>query len=323
MDPDYEVIVVGGGPAGLSGALALARYGRRVLVCDDGHPRNASSAAVHGFLTRDGVPPAEFLQLARTELARYPSIHHAEVRIADIEATTDQRSPFLVKAADGRGWGCRKILLATGLVDELPPIEGLSARWGRSVFPCPFCDAWEFRQQPMAVLADAPTSCDFTLELLTWTRQIVFLTHGGLELEPKLEDRLARMGIRIEHRKIRRLEGPGDRLEAIRFEDDTRTPCRALFLLAHQQQRSPLPEKLGRLPLNSDQLVSTSPLQATRARGVFVAGNASDGLQVAILAAAEGFKAAYAINDELIDDLIADSERNAAPDTTRHPCSAG
>lgn len=299
----YDVIIVGGGPAGLSGALVLGRCDRRVLVCDDGKPRNARSQAMHGFLTRDGTPPSEFLRLARDELKRYPSIDFAACEVTDVNRDGDQ---FVVALRDGSVLQSRKILLTTGLVDELPAIAGLAERWGSSVFPCPFCDAWEYRNQPMAVLGNQlKPACGFAFEMLTWTRDFTVLTHGSDEEAAQELERLDRLGVKVDRRRISALEGTHPKLEYIQFADGDRIPCAALFVLTSQRQRTPFAEKLG-ARLNRERAVRTDSLQHTGQRGIFAAGNASEGLQSAILAAAEGFKAAYAINDELIDDLIAE-----------------
>lgn len=295
----YDVIVIGGGPAGLSGALVLGRCGRSVLVCDDDRPRNRFSHAMHGFLSRDGMPPADFLRLAREEVQRYPSVHFQRTEVVEVERAADGFEVTLAGGTVARG---RKLLLATGLVDALPPVEGLRERWGRSVFPCPFCDAYEYRGQPMAVYGTAAAAgCGFALEMLTWTERLTLLTDGSAEEDHAQARNLERLHVRIDRRKIRRLEGAGTGLEAVCFEDGTRMPCHALFVITDQHQRNGFAQKLG-ARLTVDATVRTGPLQHTRVRGVYAAGNAAVGLQAAIIAAAEGFKAAYALNDELIED---------------------
>ncbi|PTY06234.1 NAD(P)/FAD-dependent oxidoreductase [Opitutaceae bacterium EW11] len=313
MDILYDVIVLGAGPAGLSGALVLGRCARRVLVCDDGKPRNAPSRAVHGFLSRDGTPPSELLRAARADLARYPSVEFRRAQAVDVGR--DERS-FWAKLHDGAEIRGHKLLIATGLIDELPQIPGLAERWGRSVFPCPFCDAWEYRDKPMAVLAtDVAASCSFAIEMLTWTRKLTLLLDGARTADPRPLERVARLGISVEHRRVARLEGSAQTLQTVVLRDETRIPCHALFLLTVQRQRNGFAEKLGCSLVRDDRTVRTDELQHTRTRGVYAAGNAAVGLQAAILAAAEGFKAAYAINDELIEDFVARQEA-ASPGET-------
>lgn len=315
MQNEYEIVVVGGGPAGLSGALVLGRCGRRVLVVDAGHPRNSRSSAVRGYLTRDSCPPHEFLAAGRSELARYPTVEWLDGNVAQARA---EGRGYAVLLNTGRWVTAKKLLLCTGLVDLLPSIQGLEERWGTSVFPCPFCDAWEFRGQPIALLGCDSLPCEFAFELLTWTRQLTLLTDGRPPPSPEWQERLARARIGVEATRIARLEGPDRQLERITFIDGRTVDCRALFLVTRQRQASALAEQLGCTPLTPDQTVPTSPLQHSRVRGVFVAGNAAEGLQVAILAAAEGFKAAYAINDELVNDEFSSSSATATCSESRH-----
>ena len=257
---------------------------------------------MHGYLSRDGMPPAEFLDECRAQLKRYPTITLLHEEVTDVERF---EGGFEATLATGKVYRGRKLLLATGLVDELPPIEGLRERWGSSVFPCPFCDGWEYRGRPMAVYGTGTSaSCAFTLEMLTWSRELVLLTDGSDDDDPREVARLNRLGVRVERRRIQKLEGPGRELQQILLADGSRFPCEALFVMTSQHQRAGFAEKLG-AHLTEDATVPTGPLQHTRVRGVYAAGNASVGLQAAILAAAEGFKAAYAINDELVEDWAA------------------
>ncbi len=267
---------------------------------------------MHGFLSRDQMPPAEFLGQCRRELALYPTVTLAG---AEVVSAVRIEQGFEAALASGQTILAKKILIATGLVDELPEIPGLREKWGRSVFPCPFCDGWEFRDQPMALLCCGALLCDFAFELLTWTKKLHFLTHGSKGPSDDAVQRLERMHISIRTEPVTSLEGPAGKLRYIRFADGAAIECRALFLATSQRQRSELASQLGCAPLTPDRTVPTDDLQHTRSRGVFVAGNAAEGLQVAILAAAEGFKAAYAINDELIQDILlqADVPASAEP----------
>jgi thioredoxin reductase len=301
MNPEYDVLIIGGGPAGLSGALVLGRCGRRVLVCDDNRPRNARSHGVRGYLSRDGIAPADLLKVSREQLQHYPSVELRNVEVVDVNAVADG---FEATLPDGVVVRSKKLLIATGLVDELPPIEGLRERWGDSVFPCPFCDGWEYRGRPMAVYgSEYNAACGFAQELLTWSQELTLLTDASDENLPHETERLRRLGIRVDRRRIAKLEGPGVELERIVFDDGSYLACNALFVMTRQHQRNGFAEKLGCRP-DEEGTVPTTTLQHTRTRGVYAAGNASVGLQSAILAAAEGFKAAYAINEELIEDFV-------------------
>lgn len=297
---DYEVIVVGGGSAGLSAALVLGRCGRHALVCDDGKPRNAAARGLHGFVTRDGIPPAEFLEIARKQALAYPTIEFSRVKVDDADRV---EGGFMVLLADGRRLRCRKLLLATGLVDALPEIEGFRQFWGKSAFICPFCDGWEIRGQRIAVFGQEEDVHDFALEMLQWTKEIVICTDGPAPFDDAKRARLKCIGIELCEKKVRRLEGEGTQLQCVRFDDGSALDCGVIFLATRQHQRSSLPEKLG-CPPDDAGMVPVDYLQKTRRRGVFIAGNAATGLQASILAAAEGFKAAYAINEELLCDWI-------------------
>ena len=209
----WDCIIVGGGPAGLSAALMLGRCRRRVLLCDVGGQRNLRSHAMHGYLTRDGVSPAEFLRLARAELGRYGTVECRELEI--VEATREDGG-FAVRAADGTRLRTRKLLLATGVIDELPALEGLDALYGTSVHHCPYCDAWEWRDRPLAAYGEGEAACGLALSLTFWSPDVLLCT-GGAELPDGAAARLAAAGVKIREEPVLRLEGKGGRLERIVF----------------------------------------------------------------------------------------------------------
>ena len=291
--PTYDAIVIGGGPAGLSAALILGRCRRRILVCDAGQPRNASSTAMHGFLTRDGISPLEFLRLAREDLAQYG----VEVLLRQVVGAAPTSGGFEVVLSDGRRVTCRKLLLAPGMVDRLPDVEGAKEMYGRSLFHCPYCDGWESRDRPIAGYGSDHASVGLALGLKTWTADVVLCTGGG-RLAHEEAERLARNGISIRREKVLRFEGTEGRLERLVFAAGGPLERSAVFFHSGAHQRSPLAEILG-CEFDRRGAVRTNKFEGTRVPGLYVAGDASDDVQLVVVAAAEGAKAGFAINAAL------------------------
>src|SRR4030095_15268794 len=303
-----DAIIIGGGPAGLSAALVLGRCLRRVVVCDAGHPRNESARIFNGFLSRDGSTPAEFLQICRDQLRRYETIELCTVKVVDVEREDCQFTAIL---ETGERIAGRMLLLATGLVDELPQIENFRQFYGSTVHNCPYCDGWECRGQPIAVTGCNQESLDLAIELLLWRTELGLRTNGALRVDRKAVEAIKRLGIRIIETPIALLEGAGDTLEGIRFTDGSFLPRSALFFSPGQYQRSPLAEQLGGEFCEGNNCIQCGEDTATNIPGVYAAGNASRGVQLVIAAAAEGMQAAFAINTALLE---ADAASNALRD---------
>ncbi|MEO8430936.1 MAG: NAD(P)/FAD-dependent oxidoreductase [Acidobacteriota bacterium] len=293
-DKAYDAIIVGGGPAGLSAALLLGRCGRRVLVCDVGKPRNAASHAMHGFLTRDGIPPAEFLRIAREDLKPY-GVEIVLREVSDAQAT---ESGFTVSLGDGRRLSCRMLLLASGVVDRLPEFDGVRELYGSSVFHCPYCDAFERRGQSLAAYGPGRAAVGLALSLRTWSDDVVLCTGGRGRLTAADLQRLERNGVRIRRERIERLESDDGALRRIVFEKGDPLDRQALFFNTGQHQRSPLAERLG-CAFNRRGAIRTNRLAWTRIPGLYAAGDASEDVQLVVVAAAEGAKAGFAINAAL------------------------
>ncbi|WP_375417273.1 NAD(P)/FAD-dependent oxidoreductase [uncultured Hymenobacter sp.] len=297
---DFDVMVVGAGSAGLAAALTLGRCRRRVLVCDGGPPRNETSPAVHGFLSRDGIRPAELLRLGREQLAPYDTVQLREIKIKDI---TRQGQGFALVGDTGGGREfaatARKVLLATGVADLLPPLPGMRELWGRGVLHCPYCHGWEVRDQPLAVYGRGRTVTGLALLVSRWSRDVLVVTDGPGHLTQHARLRLRREGIQVNEGKLSRLIGSasGD-LKCLEFEDGTQLSRAALFLHAPQQQRSELAQVLG-AQLTSKGAVRVDSKCETTVPGLYAAGDTTPGTQQALLAAAEGNKAAICLNEVL------------------------
>jgi thioredoxin reductase len=298
--PIFDVIVIGGGPAGLSAALMLGRCRRSVLLCDRGQPRNQRSRALHGYLTRDGVAPATLNELGRAELGQYG----IELRAIGVTAVSRVEDRFQVSLANGHDEAAQFVLIATGVIDELPAIPGFHECYGRSAFHCPYCDGWEWRDRPLAVFGRGRDAAHMALGLKTWSADIV-LCSNGTSISRALRDRLARNQIAVRAEPVAGLDHREGALSAIRFGGGASVPRDALFFTTGQHPQSDLAIQLG-CSLTRRGTVNTGMLCDTNVPGVFVAGDASRDAQFVVVAAAEGVKAAVAINKALQKrDLLA------------------
>ncbi|MGV9557852.1 NAD(P)/FAD-dependent oxidoreductase [Streptomyces sp. NPDC003401] len=301
----YEVVVVGGGAAGLSAALVLGRARRRTLVVDAGEPRNAPAAHMHGYLSRDGMSPAEFLAAGREEIARY-GVELVRDRVVDAAREGD----FTVTLAGGRTVRARQLVVATGLKDELPPVEGLAGRFGRDVLHCPYCHGWEVRDQAFGVLATSPMSVHQALMVTQWSKDVKLFLHTVDERELSDEDlrRLAAAGVDVVPGEVAALVVEDDRLTGVRLAgggpggEGSVHAREVLFVAPRAVPRTDLLVRLGagttetpfgRYPVVDGRGLTTVP-------GLWAAGNASGFAEQVVNAASRGYRAGAAINGELL-----------------------
>jgi thioredoxin reductase len=293
----FDAIVIGGGPAGLSAALALGRSCRRVLVAADGPTRNAPAPAVHNVFTRDGTPPAELVRIGREQLASYDVVIREEW-VADAERTDDG---FTVTFEGGDRFEARGIILATGVRDVLPDLPGLAELWGTDVFHCPYCHGWEVAGRPLGVYAEGDRALELCLLIWGWSDDIVLFIHGPSELSAGDRARIERNGIVVREEPIERLVGSGGRLEAVVLEGGEAIPREGLLLPPHQELRSDLPQRLG-CPLTEDGRVEADDAGRTPVPGILVAGDIGPSHQSVVAAMASGTLAGTTLNHDLLEE---------------------
>ncbi|QIN77903.1 FAD-binding protein [Rubrobacter marinus] len=301
QDPaTYDVVVVGGGAAGLSGALALGRARRSVLVIDAGEPRNAPASGVHVFLTREGMNPAALLEAGREDVRRYG----AEVLEGRVASAARVDEGFTVGLEDGRRVGARRLLVATGLFDELPDVPGIRERWGRDVLHCPYCHGWEVRDEPIGVLASNPWAAHQALLFRQWSDDVTLFLHDAPRPTDEEAEGLAARGIAVVEGEVASLEIVGDRLAGVRMGSGEVVALRALAVAPRAVARTEVFEGLGLRttghPSGLGEHVEADAVGLTSVPGVWVAGNAADLAAQVISAAAAGVRAGAAINADLI-----------------------
>jgi thioredoxin reductase len=288
-----DVVIVGGGPAGLSAALVLGRARKKVLLCDAGPPRNAAAEHIQGFVTRDGTPPAEFRRIGREQLQPY-DVEYQNVKVLTVDRLA---SGFRVSLEGGRTLETRRVLLATGMVDALPDLPGYRELWGKGIVQCPYCHGWEVKDQALGVLIASAPFLDFALFLTGWSRDLVVFTNGDFEVPAPQRHNLQKAGVRVEERRLRRLLAPAGALSAVELEDGTHVPRQVLFARPPQHQTR-LVQQLG-LELDEQGYVKVDFHKATSVPGIHAAGDLTTPLQSAIVAAGAGATAGYMMTHAL------------------------
>lgn len=295
-------MIVGGGSAGLSAALILGRSLRNVLVCDNGEPRNLPSHSMHSFLSRDGTDPSDLLRIARDQLKPYDTVKIRNIEVKQINR--NDKGFFDIEFADSTRVTSRKILLSTGIVDELPNIQGFSELWGKAVLHCPYCHGWEVRDKPLAIYGKDQDGLSLALLVYNWSNNLVLCSNGPANLEGKDRKILDSKHIEIYEQNIDRLEYSSvDKLERIVFVDGSSLKREALFIRPTQRQRSSLSAQLGCTMTESGK-IKIDETGKTTVSGVYAAGDAVRTRQQVIMAASDGVNAAITINQDMVDEDI-------------------
>jgi thioredoxin reductase (NADPH) len=322
MKSQYDVVVVGGGAAGLAGAVALARSRRSVLVIDAGAPRNARADGVHNFLTREGTPPADLLALGRAEVTGYGG-EVVSGQVTGVQRDEDGKG-FGVSLADGRKVNARRLLITTGATDELPAIPGLAERWGHDVLHCPFCHGWEARDRAIGILGTGPMAMHATLLWRQISPDVTLFLHTAPALTPEQSEQLAALGVRVVEGEVSELVIADDHLVGVQMRDGEVIPRDILVAASVVHAHAGLLKVFG---LESEPLEMGGQVLATRVTpgavgstdipGVWVAGNVADPMGQVITAAADGMRAGAAIHMDLIteDTAQAVADHRAAAST--------
>lgn len=312
LDTDYDVAVIGGGAAGLSGALMLGRSRRSVVVIDAGAPRNAPADGIHGLLGYDGMPPAEYLRRGTADVARYGG----NVIAGEVAEITRDDAGFALTLTDGRATRARRVLLATGLVDELPDVDGLAERWGRDLVHCPYCHGWEVRDRAIAVLATGPMAFHTTLLWRQLSDRVVLL-RNGIDFSAEQLAQLAARGVRIAEGRVQSVVTTDDAITGVELADGTIVVCEVVTVGSHMAARgaellSALGLTLTEHPSGMGSYLVTDPAGRTEAPGVWAAGNITDLSAQVGAAAAAGAMAGAQINADLAMEEAADAVADRA-----------
>jgi thioredoxin reductase len=313
----YDVVIIGGGAAGLSAALVLSRARRKVLVVDAGEPRNAPATHMHGYLTRDGFPPAELLAAGRDEVKGYGG-HIVVDTVTDL--VPDGRSGFWVLLGDGQRISARRLLVTTGLRDELPDIPGLADRWARDVLHCPYCHGHEVRDRQLGVLGGTPGAVRYAQIVRQWTHDLVYFTPPETLTAGERTQLLARAIGLIEGTIEQLVVDDADQLRGVQMHDGCVIPRDALFVPPRFVPNNALLLDLG-CDHDADGWVAADTTGRTSVPGVWAAGNVVDPRAQVITAAGAGSAAAIAINADLVDDDVRNAVRDLDPGFPASPTS--
>jgi Thioredoxin reductase len=292
----YDCIIIGGGPAGLSGALALGRARKAVLVLDDSKPRNAVTHEMHGFLGHDRIRPSEFRRIAKEQISEYPSVKFAAETTVSVEGSDGD---FKITTAQGQTYAGRKLLFAVGKKDIPLPIAGLTEVYGKSAFVCPYCDGWELQDQELVIIAKGEWAFHLAKMIPGWSSRYAICTNGPDELSEEEREELRQHGVSVYDAPIRSIVSNDGMVERVELEDGTSVSCTGIFFAPQLTIGSELPASIGCEMKEAGSAV-TDMFGRTNVPGVYCAGDAGSEMHQAIMAASTGAAAAISINNELL-----------------------
>lgn len=290
-----DVIIVGGGPAGLNAAVVLGRCRRSVLLFDTGNQRNLASEGMHNYLTQDGILPTDFIKSSRKEAEKYG------VKLVNKGVQRARRQAdglFKVIDVDGKEYFSRRLLIATGLRDNVPDVPGMEQYYGKGVHHCPYCDAWEVQDEPLAVYARRKNGHELALALKTWSDDVTLFTDGKNYLTDHQSKLLEANGVKVITTRIEKLAGDNKHLKRVLLRNGEEVACKALFFVNGYTQQCDLTDSFD-CRVNRLGSVLTNRSQQTHIEGLYVAGDASRDVHFVVVAAAEGAKAGVYINKDL------------------------
>lgn len=295
----FDCVIIGGGPSGLNAALVLARARKDVMLFDEDKPRNAVTHESHGFITRDGIRPSEFKRLAKQDLMKYSNLTIQNQRVVDIKKV---KKNFFIYTESGNLYESRKVILATGLVDDLPSIAGIYEFYGTSMFSCPFCDGWELKDLPLVLISENPSAFHKVKLIFNWSKDLVVCTNGVKVFSAEQQDILSKNQIKVIEEEIIALQGEEGQLKSIRFKNGHEIERTGGFVTVDLKQASSLAESLGCTLLQNGG-IETDNFGRTNLEGVYASGDMTKAtpLQV-IVAASEGTKTAMGVLNDLVNE---------------------
>lgn len=296
-----DCIIIGGGPAGLNAALVMGRAGRETILFDEDQPRNRVTQESHGFITQDGVKPSEFKKRGRADVLKYPSVSIKEERVENIERADEL---FTVLTKSGAAYVTKKVILATGLQDVLPKIEGLPLVYGTSVFSCPFCDGWEMRDQALAVIAENERAFHMGKLLSNWSSDVIVFTNGHQVLSETEKEVLSRQHVTVVEKKIEQLHSKEGQLQSILLETGEEIQRSAGIVMTDLIQSAPFAKQLG-CEMTSNGGVKIDSLGRTTVKGIHACGDTSlSAPSQLVIAAEEGSKAVAGVIADLVEEAF-------------------